>query len=266
MKTKLNESSLCEFVNNLSIEVYFQLSRFFSYKLGMAEIGITDILLLELIDFSNKTKSAYSFEIYKTNSKREAIYGNDIDLFIQGEDGFYVWFAFQAKVMSHDGVYKDLVKKKKRNQWNKLMEHQRKYKSKTYYLLYNGDYLKLKKDTSLISDCKCKLELKNLGLGIVETKEVKKRMNKKPVGKVSMHDFLPINMHSLRKLFCCDPINVEKAYTYEEIYKNAPYDLIPLTESTKSQADILFESNFDSTKIEEEFGIAPNRIIISNTK
>lgn len=262
--------SLCDFIRTFSISTYKQLSRFYSYRLGMSEIGITDMFILELIDFVNIQNLNRTVEIYKTTWKKESKYGNDIDLFIECENGQYAWYALQAKVMSYNGAYQDLKIKKGIQQWHKLLDHETKYSSKSYYLFYNGkSNIKPFTGTITKSDCIGFPDIDELGLGLVETGIVQRVVtgNKYPTGQIYMRHFVPDKMDSLRKLFCCpnqcDTLN--KLYEYEDIYKGAPYEKINNKETSDGDnKDLLSEKEIVMTK--ETEGIAPLRIIVSKTK
>lgn len=257
-------SSLCDFINGLSILVYTQLSRFFSYRLSMSEIGITDFFVLELIDFSTTNNINKVVEVYKTSWKMESQYGNDIDLYIECEDGLFSYYALQAKVMSYNGAYKDL-KNKKAPQWGKLLEHESKFNSKTYYLFYNGDpNIRPYNGQITTNDCKGTPDITELGMGIVETSVVKNviESNKFQSGQIYLHDFLPFNMASIRKLFCCDCDQGLKRFTYDQIHKGAPYQLIKkIKEKDKADNEIGAEKEMIFSS-EKTLGLAPTRIII----
>jgi hypothetical protein len=230
---------LCRQIDLLSKSTYRYLSRVFKYELGIAEIGITDFLIFNIVDYCFKS-SLSNVIIYKVNSYNESLHGNDIDLFIQRLDGKYNWFVLQAKVMSYNGNYKDLRKKKPKSQWDNLLDHEKNKKSKSFYLFYNGKSTKSTKRSILKSDCKGKYSVEDLGLGIVETSQVKIiKETRKRVENI--HEVLLDNMYSMRKLFCCTETQYEglKGYDFKEINTKAPYELIKLSENVDNTNNII---------------------------
>ncbi len=247
-----------------SIRIYDYLSRVFRYRLGMAEIGITDIFLFQVVDYCHNS-GLTNIRIYKTNWKHEAKYGNDIDLYVQRSDGKYNRYALQAKVMSFNGAYKDLKLKQAPNQWDKLLEHESKFNSKSFYLFYNGQpAIQPIKTSPTRYDCIGIPSIQELGLGIVETlivKDVRENLPH-PTGLVYMRHFFPDYMDSIRKLFCCDGGSDMRGYDIEEIYTGMPYKLIEYSEKEiKNDEDEISEKEEEILN-EIHSDIAPIRIII----
>jgi len=262
--------NLCNSIDLFSCNVYSYLSRVFRYRLKMSEIGLTDIFIFQIVDFCYTYKIS-NVKIYATSWKVESKYGNDIDLFIKRPDGKYNRFVFQAKIMSYNGAYKDLKLKKKPNQWDKLLEHELKYKSKSFYLFFNGQQnFKPIKTNATRKDCIGSPSITELGLGIVETIYVKKIREglPNPYGQVYMRDFFPNYMDSIRKLFCCPGGGNEYSdlfgYDYSNIYLGAPYKLVTFQEASDVDetedlaSDILSGQNQDiaSVRIIIDYGDA----------
>ena len=268
--------NICQRINSISNDFYIYLTRVFKYRLGMAEIGLTDIFLFAIIDYCHN-KSLYNIKMYKTTWKTEAKYGNDIDLFIQRADGKYNRIALQAKVMSFNGAYKDLKLKSVPNQWDNLLTHESLFNSKSFYLFYNGQPLtKPIKTKATRSDCIGIPLINELGLGIVETKIVKtvRESLVSKTGQVYMRHFFPDYMDSIRKLFCCEDggLNSDdlKGYDFDEIYTGAPYVEIKFSENQSikeeedeiAPADKAFSESKVNLPIEQHVDIAPVRILI----
>lgn len=254
--------SHCNNIRIFSVMVYNHLSKVFNYRLSFSEIGLTDHLVLNLAEYSD-LYSDNSIEIYKMSWNVESIYGNDIDLFIQNIDGSYNWYALQAKVMSFNGAFKDLKYNSREafQQWDKLLLHEERFGSKTFYLLYTGKPLRSVVADPIRTDCLGTPNIEELGLGIVETSVIADiRTNRITHYQQFKFEYVfPDYVDSIRKLFCC--------YS----------DLSPNTK-TFEKKDIetygYTRIYFDDTKIQSEdndyksdelpVGAAQIRIIISN--
>jgi len=169
--------------------------------------------------------------------------------------------------MSYNGAYKDLKQKvSKNNQWDLLLGHEKKFGSKTYFLFYNGKPIIRPYSGGITkSDCIGIPAIEELGLGIVETTEVKNVASiSRPSSQIYMKQFLPDKMDSLRKLFCC--INqcegLHTLYTYDDIYKRAPYEKIGFTKKIKNPNQEM-PSDVEDIIPNKALGLAPFRIIIS---
>lgn len=259
--------NLCNHVNFFSQDVYLYLSRIFKYRLKMSEVGLTDHFVFAIVDFC-KTQGISNAQIYTTGWKIESKYGNDIDLFVQRADGKYNRFALQAKVMSFNGAYDDLKLKAAPNQWDKLLDHERLFKSKSFYLFYNGkSNIRPVTATPTRSDCLGIPTIQELGLGIVETSIVKKEREglTAPTGKLYMRHFFPNHMDAIRKLFCCEGGGYDnlEGYDYDEIYVGAPYKTVTAHDSLPQGDE---PEEFDEERIPENHtDIAPFRIVVSKT-
>jgi hypothetical protein len=234
----------------------------FAYRLSFSEVGLTDYLVFNLVQHSQINGQA-DIEVYKTTWKVESIYGNDIDLFVQNNLGKYNWYALQAKVMSFNSAYTDLKydATKIKQQWDKLLEHELIWGSKTYYLLYSGLPL-LRQPTSapIRTDCIGIPPIEELGLGIVETGTIKNLRENvlTQYGLLYFNHLFPDHIDSLRKLICCSnslPATA-KQFKKEEIDVSS-YERIYLNNNDR-------EDLFESEQISLKEGFAPIRLIISS--
>lgn len=247
----------CNQIRRFSKAVFNFLTEVFDSGLSFSELGLTDHLVLDIVRHSNLT-GLQDVEIYKVGWNIESVYGNDLDLFIQNSSGLYDYYALQAKVLSSNGAYKDLKEKPiqvNNQQWDKLLDHETTFGSKSYYLLYNGKYDNTN-FTLTRKDCIGIPTIDELGLGIVETKTIKSiRSTMTPYSNLYFNHLCPDHMDSIRKLFCC-PSNLSKSKKqfdrkeivtdgYQRIYRNE-----------KTQDDQI------ETKLQE--GFAPIRMIIKN--
>lgn len=253
--------TLCKNIQLLSISVYHYLSDVYKYRLSFSELGLTDHFILNLAQYSHLTGNS-NVEIYKMPWTVESIYGNDIDLFIQNKSGTYTWYALQAKVMAFNGAFKDLKYNRKAilQQWDKLLLHETIFGSKSYYLLYSGKSQNPPKGMPNRSDCKGIPSIDELGLGIVETSEIK-NIRTKTLSQSQQFFFkniFPLHIDSIRKLFCCsDSLHITtKQFKRDEI-DTSGYKKIYFKENNK-----IFSKNDEIVKYNFEKGLAPIRLII----
>ncbi len=212
----------CTFIKSEAPELFDLLTNVFKYKLKLAEIGITDLLIYKLTEYCDVNHLS-NVAIY--HAKQESVYGADIDLFVEQTTGKFIWFALQAKVMNHQGVYKDLrIKKKSPQQWEKLKHNEATHGAKAYYLFYNGDYTSFGLPTPTRSDCQGVPGISDYGYGIVERRHIEAHFSGGAL-KAKLTDFYPHDMDALRKLLCCDyddPMGLTE-YAYADIHTAAPY-------------------------------------------
>jgi hypothetical protein len=253
----------CENVRSFSRAVYSHLTEVFSYRLSFSELGLTDHFVLNLVRNTN-WNGLQDVEIYKVGWNIESVYGNDLDLFVQTNLGTYNWYALQAKVMSSNGSYKDLKEKTfaLQQQWDKLLDHETQFNSKTFYLLYNGYYNTRRPlaTNPTRSDCIGIPPIQELGLGIVETGTIKTiRADKTPSANLYFTDVFPQYIDSIRKLFCCKGSlpATKKQFTRDEI-KTDSYQRIYLNDNIKGE-----EIDNENVLTLPE-GFAPYRIILSD--
>lgn len=255
--------SHCNNIRQFSSSVYNFLSRVFKYRLSFSEIGLSDHLIFRLVEYANASGDN-SIEIYKLPWTVESVYGNDIDLFIQNDARTYNWYALQAKVMSFNGAFKDLKFNRKEafQQWDKLLLHEKKFGSKTFYLLYCGQSSSPLSSSPTRSDCIGIPSIDELGLGIVETNIISDiRSNILTKSQQFYFDYIfPDHIDSIRKLFCCksDLLTSHKSFKKEDIetygYRRMFYDGSKTTEDD--------DEYYNINEIPD--GSAQLRIIIKN--
>ena len=203
--TYFNFMSLIQFVNRFSISVYDFLSEVFNFNNTFSELGVTDHFIHALMKYSSTFGSA-DIKIYKAPWTVESKYGNDLDLFIQNTSGTYSWYALQAKVMAPNGAFKDIKIKRDKilQQWDKLLCHEKKFGSKSYYLLYSGKSKRPPITTPIRVDCEGVPTIRELGLGIVETHQIKRIRETvlRSYALLFFNDVFPNHIDSIRKLFC----------------------------------------------------------------
>ncbi len=258
----------CNDVRRYSRSQYRLLTRYFNFRLSVSELGRTDRFLLFLAECEHRHGLGL-VQIFKASPRRESIWGNDIDLFIQNPLGTFDWYILQAKVMSFNGAYRDLKVRPDaaRQQWDRLLDHEQSFGSKAFYLLYNGRSQRPPVGRAVRADCMGVPSTSELGLGIVEANVVAAiRTNVlTPWQMFYFHHVFPDHIDSIRKLFCCSPINPRsrRQFRREEIdidgYINAaflPFDGRELSDDVKEP-----EVDIDDT-VELKEGQAPLRIIV----
>jgi hypothetical protein len=262
---KTGNMSHCQNINYFSEAVYSFLSRVFRYQLSFSEIGLTDHLILNIAEYSN-AHSLNNVEIFKIPWTIESVYGNDIDLFIQNASGKFNWYALQAKVMSYNGSFRDLKNRSAviGQQWDKLLDHEIDFGSKTYYLFYSGKSLRPPNGLPTRNDCIGIPKIEELGLGIVDTSVIKNLREHvlTPYGFLYFKHIFPDHVDSLRKLFCCID-NLPKTpqqFTRSQI-DTTGYQKIFFNESVS-----IIEENedYEGENEKKSKGSAPIRIIIRN--
>jgi hypothetical protein len=254
--------TVCHHVSAFSTAVYQYLSQVFTYRLRMSEIGLTDHFIYSLVNFCT-VHTIKNIRIYLTGTKVESIYGNDIDLFVQDADGLYVWLTFQAKVMSFNGAYQDITLKPAPNQWDKLLQHETDFDSKSYYLLYNGKSNKKRILTPTRKDCRGIPAMEEYGLGIVETADLQSQRLKK-TGYIYFSDLFPNHMDSIRKIFCCSLPPMGRKYARQDIETGAPYHLA-VTPGVDA-GEIATDDNVITAAVPLPNGAAPVRILFEYTE
>lgn len=253
--------SHCNNINHFSRMIFYHLSKVFSHRLSFSEVGLTDHLLLNIVEYSAITNDR-SVKIYKLPWTVESLYGNDIDIFVQNREGTYNWYALQAKVMSYNGAFKDLKYNKDEvfQQWDKLLRHESVYGSKTFYLLYSGNSLRAPYIQPSRSDCLGVPDINELGLGIVETRIVADiRMNILRHSQMFYFEqVFPDHLDSLRKLFCCLPHLPPEGRTF----KREEIETFGYREVYADSKD--FDEDRDSQRYEIPDGAAAIRMVINS--
>ncbi|WP_460585154.1 hypothetical protein [Hymenobacter arcticus] len=178
---------------------------------------MTDLFVLDLVRFSHQIAS-FQVEVYKTSWPVEKPFGNDIDTFVQDATGHYDWYALQAKVMSHEGVFKDLKVKKPgtvEEQWHKLLLHEYLFGSQAFYLLYVGKSKTSFPTTPPIwSDCKGPASIADFGLTLVKALDIMNTVAS--TSPMPFSDVFPSVAEPLRSLFCCPRKAPERATKFSK--------------------------------------------------
>lgn len=253
----------CNNIRKFSTTVYHFLTDVFMYNLNFSELGLTDHLLHHIIRYSNLSRQQ-DIEIYKMPWTVESVYGNDIDLFIQNSSGTFNWYALQAKVMSPNGAFSDIkIKPIPVQQWDKLLSHEAKFGSKTFYLLYCGQSRRPPNTNPTRPDCIGVPSIEEYGAAIVETNTIKSIRTIKLTRYANLYfrDVFPDNIDSLRKLFCCagNLPTTYKQFNREEISADG-YQKVYITDNNIK--DDISEDNSQEGNLKE--GFAPIRIVITN--
>lgn len=250
----------CTGIQIFAKNVYDFLSDVFTYNLKFSELGLTDHLLHHLASYS-KYIGSNNIEIYKLPWSVESIYGNDIDLFIQNKLGTFNWYALQAKVMSPNGAFTDIrIKPKSTQQWDKLLNHERTFGSKTYYLLYCGESRRPPKKMPTRADCLGIPTVQDYGTTIVETKDIKHIRTSvlSTHANLYFNDVFPNHTDTLRKLFCCvDSLPKTGSQFSRSQISTKGYQKIYFDDSVQED-----QNNENDQSLED--GFAPVRIIISS--
>lgn len=253
--------SHCNNIRRFSRAVFSHLSKVFSYKLSFSEIGLTDHLLLNIVEYSAVTNDQ-TVEIYKLPWSVESVYGNDIDLFIQNREGSYNWYALQAKVMSYNGAFKDLKYNRSEafQQWDKLLRHESVFGSKTFYLLYSGNFHRAPHIQPTRRDCLGMPRINELGLGIVET-HIVDHIRTNVLRHYQMFYFehvFPDYLDSLRKLFCCSSHLPPEGKTF----KREEIETVGYRQVYADSKE--FDEDRDSQRYEIPDGAAAIRMVINS--
>ena len=258
----------CNNIKEFSKNVYDFLTRVFSYNLNFSELGITDHLVFSIVQNSHLYR-LQNVEIYKMPWTIESVYGNDLDLFIEDRSGNFNYYALQAKVMSANGAFMDIkFKNTPIQQWNKLLQHEADFGSKTYYLLYCGQSRRPPNAYPTREDCIGIPTLKEYGTSIVETHVIKdiREVQLTTYANLYFRNVFPDNVDSLRKLFCCvdDLPKTNRQFKREEISTDG-YQKIYLSENPSEDYPEDYSEDYPEKYIIKE-GNAPLRIIISLPK
>lgn len=110
----------------------------YNHQAGMnvSEIGITADIISIIRNHSNRIPN---FGVWANPGYNEALYGSDIDIFVETTTGNFIWVALQAKALRRDGIYHDMAGiRGGEYQWQKLERLEKQAGCITRYLLYNG--------------------------------------------------------------------------------------------------------------------------------
>lgn len=200
--------SICDHTSYFSRQAFHHLSEVFDYGLSFSELGMTDLFVLDLVRFSQQgASSKLQVEVYKTSWPVERLFGNDIDLFVGDGTGQYDWYALQAKVMSHNGAFKDLKIKKsgKMHQWHKLLLHEHLFGSQAFYLLYIGkSKTNFPTASPTSTDCQGQASIAEYGLTLVKALDIMNTVT--TASPMLFSAVFPGSAEPLGSLFCCPRI------------------------------------------------------------
>lgn len=245
-----------ELIRCLSKHIYHYLTHVFSFKLGMDERGINDHLVFTIAEYCHMQKFV-DVLIYKSRApKTESKYGHDFDLYVECCPGLFMYFALQAKVMNFNGKYAGFDISKK--QWEKMKKHEKDFRSKAFYMFYNGKYLKSSAPFPARTDCLGIPIMEEYGIGIVENCEVEKVATTSGKTSLSFADFFPDQMDAFRKLFYCPcgNLGITHLHSINEIDTKPPYFQIT------SNSDDFEDEEYKDFNPDEVRGNAPIRIIV----
>ena len=242
-------TEICPYIQFYSTCTWEYLSEVFSYRLKGSELGFTDDLVFRIVQFYKGRPS--DCEVYAfSDNVRESIRGADIDLFIQDtETGRYQYFMLQAKVMDHNGRYKDIRKWSYNAQFNRLIRAAHKEGAFPLYLLYNG-----LTGRSTVGNT-------HWGLSIVEAARVRtlrhnqRKLNKAPY--ITFDDLHPLNMQPFHLLFCdidSNNYNLPPTIDGRNVYTGFPY-VIKKYDTREEQVD----DSKSPVAIDEGLAIIGNR-------
>ena len=214
---------ICPFIQAYENGVWHYLSRVFSYRLKASELGFTNDLVFRIVDFYGGRPALCEVYAFHENV-HEATRGADIDLFIESDrPGWYHFYKLQAKMMNHQGKYRDIRWWGPISQIQTLISSARTEGAKALYLLYNGYTV-----NSAVANT-------NWGLSIVKAQEVKRlRIRQRRNGDdsaVTFNHLHPLGMQPFHILFCNIPedYKLERLTDGNSIYKGYPYVRIPVT-------------------------------------
>ncbi|BDD05233.1 hypothetical protein [Aureibacter tunicatorum] len=249
-------------ISEFSVSVFKFLTDVFSFNLGYSKEEMNFHFFQGLSKFTDESEDA-EVSIYYIPSKQKSFYGNDVDLFMEEESGQYRWYALKTNIMHFNGAYKDLKfnPKAKEQVWDRLLRHEQNFGSKSYYLFYSGKTRSLHElPESVREDFLGKPTLPEVGLGIVETSEIKRiRENEiKPYGLFYFHHVFPEHMDSIRKLFGGKEFmpSTSKVYSLQEALPSAYKQL------KRKHFDIAERLAHKKVDMGSTSGLAPIRIIV----
>ncbi|RSK45493.1 hypothetical protein [Hymenobacter rigui] len=220
---------------------------------------MTDLFVLELVRFSQRV-APFQVQVYKTSWPVEKPFGNDIDLFVQDATGQYDWYALQAKVMSHEGVFNDLKVKKAgtvEEQWHKLLLHEYLFGSQAFYLLYVGESkTNFPTAAPIWTDCRGPASIADFDLTLVKALDIMNTVSSS--SPMPFSAVFPDYAEPLRSLFCCPrtPSPTAKKFSRRDILPPIYEQVYARDKSADPYRGYNHPDNFRSD------GFAPIRILI----
>ncbi len=213
----LHSTKRCELFNELSEVIWDEISDYHQLGCDSDESGITKYILREFKRFSSNV--IRNFQLYAKPGYKESIYGGDLDVYLGIGWGQYRWFAMQAKLLKHNGIY-DTMKdgysaSNQSYQWDKLAHLEGVSGCTSLYLFYNGSNHGFKYSGN--DRCHQSFDEKQFGCSVVETSMIKsdmeKRMKKNPYHNPRFTDYHPSIALPWRELICCPHRNRNQDFT-----------------------------------------------------
>lgn len=140
----IHRTSASKLFEDIAQYIWESLGERHRLKVSWGETSITDEIMYKVAAAIDRYPDI-KVELYK--SFKEYRFGHDLDLFVEVAKNQYIWFALQAKVMSHPSrEYKAILDiKLKRDgsvhrdyQWRLLLRGQKAKLWLPFYLFYNG--------------------------------------------------------------------------------------------------------------------------------
>lgn len=209
--------SYCPRITGLSNFIWHYLTEVFSYSLPVAEIGLTNHLVFDMVNYyANKGSLCEAFAIH---APKESLRGADIDLFIENESGLFIHYMLQAKVMNYSGRFLDISKWSPSAQFVKLKNTAYTENATPLYLLYSG-----KSNKSTLGNS-------SHGASVIGAEAIcnyrygQKLSKSKRVEKLHFDILYPLGLEPYQVLFCgeSDKIKKAKGKSFSEIYTGYPY-------------------------------------------
>lgn len=215
IKDFYEEKSLSSFFNIFSIQTWDRIGFTRSHKgLKVYETTITQNFLHFIYQSIQTDKSHF----YMYESLDEKSNGNDIEIFIETNEGF-IFFPTQAKMIYKNEKYKSLKHKTKNIlQIDSLINYANLKKGLPLYLFYNysNKYEKLKKYEKKLNDI-----IEIYGCSLSKAKVIKDKYFNKIIGfhDIILKDTYPLNKLDTNILSNLDikDLNNIKFYNYNEI-------------------------------------------------
>lgn len=223
----------CELFRKISKSVWDKIIFNHSVETEVSEIGLTNDIVATLRNYSIRKGN---ISIWTNKSKKEYIYGCDLDIFVERTKGKFEWFALQAKVLKTDGSYDFRKKDGDEYQWDKLKRLKSLTKCNIKYLLYNGvlNYKFFGKD-----NCKKSFQSHQYGCSLVDPSNVEKLIlsnSKEPITQKNNNNYIkfeqlhPILAHPWRTITCCNKKIESRLFSSIQINESIKYNNKRITE------------------------------------
>jgi hypothetical protein len=206
----------CSFFKALSKCVWHKIIESHSVEIDVPEIGTTSQLVTRIRIFAKQQRQ---IEVWANHSYKESKHGNDIDLFVEVEDGRFIWYALQAKVLKQNNKYEGLkAKGADKPQWEKLSHLASESGCVSKYLFYNG---LLEFEYNGIDRCSQHFNQELFGCSIVDIEDVRRVASSNLI--VRFEDFHPHLAEPWHVLVCCNNEKEAHLYTLAQIKRAVQY-------------------------------------------